>query len=68
MVVLDSIKDKSYIYFKSKIMKNYFLLLIAFCFSVSSCVQMRGIGDDYKYLTSYEKTLIEPFKKENWIY
>lgn len=33
------------------------------CFSVSSCVQMRGIGDDYKYLSPYEKTLIEPFKK-----
>ncbi|SFN71973.1 hypothetical protein SAMN05421741_109138 [Paenimyroides ummariense] len=46
-------------------MKNYYLILLAFCFFVSSCVQMRGIGDDYKYLTPYEKTLIEPFKKEN---
>lgn len=32
-------------------------------FSISSCVQLRGIGDDYKYLTPLEKSLIEPFDK-----
>lgn len=37
-------------------------LLISF--SISSCVQMRGIGDDYKHLTPFEKSLVEPFNKE----
>lgn|SRR5690606_38489868 len=34
------------------------------CFSVSSCVQMRGIGDDYRHLTPFEKSLVEPFNKD----
>ncbi|MBS7321316.1 MAG: hypothetical protein KIG55_06975 [Myroides sp.] len=34
------------------------------CFCISSCVQVRGLGDDYKYLTSFEKELVEPFSKE----
>lgn len=34
------------------------------CFILVSCVQVRGLGDDYKHLTSFEKTLIEPFNKE----
>lgn len=45
-------------------MRNYFLILLAFCFSLCSCVQVRGLGDDYKHLTPYEKTLIQPFKKD----
>lgn len=45
-------------------MRNYFLILLTLCFFVSSCVQVRGLGDDYKHLTPYEKTLIQPLKKD----
>jgi len=38
----------------------YFLISYSLC----SCVQVRGIGDDYKHLTPLEKSLIEPFNKE----
>jgi len=37
-------------------------LLISF--SICSCVQVRGIGDDYKHLTSFEKSLVESYNKE----
>lgn len=40
------------------------VVLVFFCFSLVSCVQVRGLGDDYKYLTPFEKTLIVPFKKD----
>lgn len=37
-----------------------FLLLAAV--GLASCVQVRGIGDDYKYLTIDEKSRVVPFK------
>ena len=37
-----------------------FLLLAAV--GLTSCVQVRGIGDDYKYLTIDEKSRVVPFK------
>lgn len=34
-------------------------------YSLCSCVQIRGVGDDYKHLTPFEKSLVEPFNNEN---
>jgi len=38
--------------------KIYFFIIIPL---ISSCVQVRGIGDDYKYLTNNEKNMIKAY-------
>lgn len=42
-------------------MKNLFLLS-SFSLLLFSCVEVRGIGDDYKHLGENEKSMIVPYK------
>lgn len=39
-------------------------ILLFLLFGVTSCVQFRGIGDDYNNLTSEQKKMVKPFNKE----
>lgn len=40
---------------------KYTIILLLTGVLFTSCVQVRGIGDDYKYLTPEEKSLVVPF-------
>lgn len=48
--------------FIKKVMKKHLFIAFILSFSLSSCIQVRGLRDDYKHLTDKERQVILPFK------
>ncbi|RRJ89056.1 hypothetical protein EG240_12730 [Paenimyroides tangerinum] len=45
-------------------MKKHLFIGLLFSFFLSSCIQLRGLRDDYKHLSDEEKQVILPFKND----